>query len=563
MHAASPRHLRRPWSIVLPLTLGLLAAMLVTGGAMLWPTNVCWLQHADLAQSYLGWAFYRHDPWTLPFGATPSYGLEIHSSVYYSDSIPLLAMLLKPVAAWLPEPFQYFGPWVLACFILQAYFAWNLLSLSTDSVAARILGCLFFVAAPPMLMRLGGHMALVAHWAILAALYLYLRPSSKHQRGWWTVLVAASMVIHAYVFLMVAAIWVADVLRRLWLARHGENTSMPWRELAREVLQVMLATAVVAWLAGFFMISSRGMQAEGFGYYKMNLLAPFNGGGWSRFGLAFAQADGEYEGFNYFGVGGLLLLLAGLIAGLKQAAARQRRLWWPLVAVAVGLTLFAITPSVGLGMHEWQLPLPSWLHDRLAHSSIQATGRLFWVSYYMLLVAAIGALARTLSTRWLVPLLGVAVLLQAIDLAPGLRNLHQLLLTRATVDQATQLQGPFWDDAGQRYTRLRLVPTRLLAPGWEVLARYALEHHMGTDAIQVARADWKVFNRVRAHQLQLLDNGTPEPQTLYVLDPSIAERVARAAHPQDAVFLLDGWRVLAPGWNQPLPPGAVNLKPTP
>ena len=87
-----------------PAFLGLAALLLVTGGNMLAPGNVSWLQHQDLAQSYLGWAFYRHDPWGWPLGAHPSYGLEFHSSVYYSDSIPLMAIagLMATVSATLP-----------------------------------------------------------------------------------------------------------------------------------------------------------------------------------------------------------------------------------------------------------------------------------------------------------------------------------------------------------------------------------------------------------------------------------------------------------------------------
>ncbi|HET6552674.1 MAG TPA: DUF6311 domain-containing protein [Dyella sp.] len=557
----SNRDARQRWTLCLPLILGALAALFVTGGAMLSPGNVLWLHHADLAQSYLGWAFYRHDAWMLPWGATPSYGLEIHSSVYYSDSIPLLAMVLKPLASMLPEPFQYFGLWIVACFMLQGWFAWKIMSLATDNVFARILGCVLFVLSPPMLARLGGHMALVAHWVILAAMYLCLRSSSSRQHLWWSLLVPMAMLVHAYLFLMAAALWLADLAHRTWQARDIDQARVTWwRRALLEAAHVTALTLAVAWLAGFFMVPGRGMQAEGFGYYKMNLLAPFNGDGWSAFGLRFAEAAGEYEGFNYFGVGGLFLLFAGLLAAWRTPAHVRLRLHVPLICTSVLLALVAITPHVGLAGHQWQLPLPAWLQDKLSHSSIQATGRLFWLAYYALLAVAILALARWLPARWLTCVLAMAVMLQAVDLAPGLRNLNAVLTARATTDDAVHLQGPFWDEAGQRYRRLRLVPTRVLAPGWEVLARFALEHRMATDAIQVARANWKVFNHVRTEQLQRVSEGRPEPDTLYVLDPSVADRAARAARADDAVFILDGWRVLAPGWGQPLPAGAQDLK---
>lgn len=546
------------WAFCLPWILGALVALLVTGGPMLWPGNVLWLQHSDLAQSYLGWAFYRHDPWMLPFGASPSYGMEIHSSVFYSDSIPLLAMALKPFAPLLPEPFQYFGMWVVMCFMLQAVFAWKILSLATDSTLARTLGCVLLVLSPPMLLRLGGHMALVAHWIILASLYLCLRPSPSRQRLWWSLLVPLAMLVHAYLFLMAAALWAADLLHRLWQDRSEHQHAFRWQPVIMEGVQVVALTLAVAWLAGFFMVPSNGMQAEGFGYYKMNLLAPFNGDGWSAFGLNFGQTGGEYEGFNYFGVGGLFLLLAALLVLLRARA--LPRLHVPMVLVGLVLAIVAVTYNMGLGTHQWQLPIPAWLHKKLSHSSIQATGRLFWVAYYALLTGAVLTLARTLSTRWLVCVLGLALVLQVIDLSPGIRHLHAMLVTRATTDDSPSLRGPFWNEAGQRYQRVRLVPTRVLAPSWEVIAGFALQHRMSTDVVQVARANWKVFNHVRAEQMQNLLEGHAEADTLYVLDASVADRIAAAARPQDAVFVLDGWRIFAPGWNQPIPDGAQDLK---
>lgn len=74
----------------------------------------------------------------------------------FSDSNPLLAILFKAVDGWLPETFQYFGLWLLACFVLQAWFGWKLLGLITDNAALRLLGCGLLVFSPPMFLRTGG-----------------------------------------------------------------------------------------------------------------------------------------------------------------------------------------------------------------------------------------------------------------------------------------------------------------------------------------------------------------------------------------------------------------------
>ena len=118
---------------LIPLCLGFIVFLVIVGPLPLDPTNIDWLKgNKDPTQHYLGLAFYLNSPWQWPLGLNPQYGLDISSSIVYSDSIPLLAITFKALSGWLTTPFQYFGWWLLACFILQAWFAWKLLSLITD-----------------------------------------------------------------------------------------------------------------------------------------------------------------------------------------------------------------------------------------------------------------------------------------------------------------------------------------------------------------------------------------------------------------------------------------------
>lgn len=531
---------------------------------MLWPGQVGWLAHRDLAQSYLGWAFYRHAPWTWPPGADPAYGAGLHSSIYYSDSIPLLALLFKPLSGWLPEPFQYFGLWAAACFVLQAVFAWRLLGLVDRGWLDRLLGTMFFALAPPMLNRLGGHMALVGQWTILAALWLCLRPTRQGQTGWWSTLVAIAMIIHAYLFAMVAALWLADMLQRQ--CEMQQSNPLSWRGTLRrwlpELATVTLSTVLLAWLAGFFMVSGTGIHADGFGYYRMNVLAPFNGDGWSRFGLNFAQAPGEYEGFNYLGLGGIgLVLVASAMSLLRRGESRGRGLVSaPLWTVAALLAVLAVTCNVGIGSVQWHVPMPHRWWTKLSHSPLQSTGRLFWVTYYLILLASLFAVMRTLRGRVRTALLMFLVMLQLVDLSPGLTGLRAALIAR-TSDTTTSLRGPFWTAAGSRYRTLRMLPLRLMAPGWESVAFYAQSHRMRSDAVQLARFDWPTFLSLYNHGQAALLGDHLDPRTLYLLDDRDVA-VARVAIPGSsaALFRLDGWNVLAPGWTSGLPSKAVNLR---
>jgi hypothetical protein len=540
--------------------LGVLACLLITGTAMLDPGNVRWLTHSDLAQSYLGWAFYRRAPWGWPPGANPLYGAGLHSSIYYSDSIPLLAMLLKPLAAWLPQPFQYFGLWVLLCFVLQGWFAWRLLAVATQSRLVQCLGILFFLFAPPMLMRLGGHMALVGQWIVLAAVYLCVRPERKRQALYWALLLAVAMMVHAYLFAMAGAVWLADAAQRhLTCAQYPFSARL--RALAPELLGMAAVAACAAWMAGLFAVSGAGAQADGFGYYKMNLLAPINGAGWSRLGLNFPQAAGEYEGFNYLGMGGLALVLAALAIVVISRAPRAQRLPGPLLWMAVLLAVAAITCNIGIGSLQWPVPLPGKWRASLSHLPLQSTGRLFWVGYYVALLAALWVLLQTRSVARQITVLTVVLLLQGLDLAPAFFNLHAMLSARAR-EPVPGLRGPFWGAAGRRYATLSVVP--LSKPqDWERLAFYANGQGMGFDGVQLARMDMdKFFALYNEQQVALLSNRL-DARTLYLLDDRELP-VARAIPKQQAaLFRLDGENVLAPGWVGPLPASAIDLRATP
>jgi hypothetical protein len=161
------------WSNAIPLMMGVIAFIAVVGLGILNPRNVDWLlADFDMTLEYLGWAFYRNGPWTFPIGLNPNFGLDISSSIIYSNSMPLLAMVFKPFSGLLGEPFQFWGLWILLCFVLQAWMAWVLLGLITKDIWIKSFATGLLLFSPPMFSQIGFHNSTVGHFPILAALYL-------------------------------------------------------------------------------------------------------------------------------------------------------------------------------------------------------------------------------------------------------------------------------------------------------------------------------------------------------------------------------------------------------
>lgn len=93
-------------SFYIPIFLGIIFFYLVVGLGPLDPQNLSWIfGRFDPPKDYLGWAFYRNTPWGFPIGSNPDYGIDIGSSIVYSDSVPIMAIFFKLLSPLLGTPF--------------------------------------------------------------------------------------------------------------------------------------------------------------------------------------------------------------------------------------------------------------------------------------------------------------------------------------------------------------------------------------------------------------------------------------------------------------------------
>ena len=285
----------------------------------------------DAAQHYLGWEFFRHTPllqW--PIGANYPLGMELSSSIVFTDSIPIAAYIAKLFNPILPATFQYLGIWIWLCFVLQAFFAQRFLKFFLSNKAHVYLGACFVVLSPPLIYRLVhagyGHIALASHWLIIASFCLYRRPGRNDLR--WSLLIALCWLIQAYFAPMVAAVWLASLIKRLFV--DGERFS-----LLKSGGFVVITSFIVMWASGYFMIGSN-FNPEGWNYvFRWQPLSFVDSGtegstGWSYVLGDRGQLAGESEAFSFLGAGVIVLMAVSL-----ARAALQNRMTKVLVAIGV------------------------------------------------------------------------------------------------------------------------------------------------------------------------------------------------------------------------------------
>lgn len=122
-------------NIICGVLIGTLAFGLLYGYSTLDVTYDGWIYHSyadesDVIQHYAGWVNYRNSPWQFPLGKAGilgNYSEQAGTTISFTDSIPLVAIICKLFAPLLPNIFQYFGWYVYICFILQATSALMLL----------------------------------------------------------------------------------------------------------------------------------------------------------------------------------------------------------------------------------------------------------------------------------------------------------------------------------------------------------------------------------------------------------------------------------------------------
>lgn len=497
--------------------------------------NAGWLiRGTDNGENALGLHAWLHDPAPARSPRTTLLNAPDGVPLLFTDSNPLVALAAKPFAALLPADVQFVGPWIFLCLILSAVFAWLLLRGHAPGPLA-LWAAVALLAFPPTLANRFIHANLMAHWTILAALWLFLDPKRGPQLRWWAPLIAVTALIHSYLLVMVGAIWASALLRAAW---QGDG-----RARLRIALQAAVILLLVAAIALWLGIAGDYAPAGNYGAFAMPLDALWNPGNpsYSNVLPAFAQRPGRgFEGFQYLGLGGLLLLGGAVYAARTRPVAPAEQSWlqalrW-LVPALVVLTLLAVGNRMDFaGIRVFYLPLPAQVTDAL--DAVRASGRLFWPVAYTLLLVAILAVYRLPKPGLL--LAGLLVL-QIADLTGMARAIRAEASARALY---TRTADPRWAKLIAQARDVAFIPADVTADLslFQEVAWRATSLGRPVRTVYAARTSRSTERRLIAEQAAFA-RGELAPGRLYVLLPTAP--LPAAATPR--MVTLDGVTVIAP-----------------
>jgi Family of unknown function (DUF6311) len=471
--------------------LGLGYAFLVVGPRVLNPLDLSWLVN-DSATAYLGWGFFRQEPHlTLPLGWSEGLGYPLGESIAYLDSIPLLASICWLIRGILPDNFQYLGLYFALCCVLQFYFGFRISRrlCNGDNIGGILGGCLFLIA-PPFTWRAFDHFALISHWFILAALDQLLsdagRPS-RTQIAWRGVICFVAGGVNPYIAMMTFLILSGAYLRAVLLSRG-------WIARSCAGLGVALCSALLGLMLFGFLRTGDVSQYAGAGYekYSMNLLSPIDPG---RFGALLLKQQpsgaGQYEGYNYLGLGVLLAAIVAVARRPSSLRSLSRAETIPTLGVFFISLLLSLSSLGKAGnLTLWQLTLPHPIVTALA--SLRCSGRLFWPGYYLLFAGIIAAMFRAFSRRWSQVAMGAVLLIQILDVASLPAAIRHHWNSSAAPLISSEVA---WHDLGKTQRHLVIVPAWQCSgensPGgqnsYAIFGRLALEQHMTINSFYPGR----------------------------------------------------------------------------
>ncbi|HET8541892.1 MAG TPA: DUF6311 domain-containing protein [Anaeromyxobacter sp.] len=514
------------------------------GASILVPTRIAWVMAGDWAAGYLGWAFFRDAPFALPLGTNPGYPYPVGSTVAASDSIPIVAILLRPLSGVLPDDFQFIGAWLAIAFALQGFVGAKLVKLVTPSALAQALGGALFAVAPPLIHRVvgpnTGHASLSAHWLVLAFLWLALAPVEpgrvRPRLAAAGALLAVASGVHPYHLAAGVAISLALILRLRLVDR-----VLGWRGAAAGAAGVLAIAAAGLWLFGY-LASGTATPTAGFGSYSADLLFLVNPIHWSRLWRGFAFGRGQYEGFGYLGAGGLALVAAAAVALAVRPRAVSGARWraaLPALGAALVLAAYALSDTITVaGRKVAHVPVYDWIP--FVGSTFRSSGRFVWSLHYLVLLAAIAALARAGRQRPIAVAAGLAaaLALQALDVRPPIPIVRDRDWGRPRSD--------VWETARGAYRHVAMVPPYLVANGGQVAPEpWGCDRVWTWDAqvppADVARRLSATFNsgylgRLEAgpavascvEQRAALAAGRLDPETIHVVHPRYLPLLAAA-----------------------------------
>ena len=487
--------------------------------------SVEWLHDGnESAIEQTAWYFFRNDVWRFPLGLNPNYGDEIATSIVFSDSIPILAFFFKIFKPVLPENFQYFSLWYFLCFYFQLFFSYKILKKFTDSESYSLIGSIFFLLAPIFIFRMNYHASVTAHWLLLFTLYLTLTTKTDESKfSWFFLIIISSLILYNFTIIILA---VYSLLRVFELKLNKSS----FYSLLKDFFIIAPLLLLTLYIAGYLEIRAGDTLAVGFGQHKLNLLSIIdpvnttNNISWSWFlpDIQLSKEE-EMEGFNYLGLGQIIMLLFSLTLILNRkfnnslSSIINNKKIKAFLIISIFLTLWSLSNKISFGSYTLlEIPLNKFIFAAL--SVAKATGRLFWIVNYFLVIISIIIIYKCFTKKTSLLIIILLLTIQIVDISAGLKSRINFY-TKET--DSVRLKDPIWNKLFLKYEIIKTTYPQSY-PGIFYRFSAAMEKNKikKTNLAPQARINRKIAAESRYALYKNFNNKKLDPKIVYVIGHS-------------------------------------------
>ena len=511
----------------------------------------------DLVSDQLAFKFFINDQWHFPIGKNPNYGIGVGNSIVFSGAVPILSFLIKLIAGFLPNNFQFISIWFVICFTLQLFFSYLIINHFTKEKLYSFISSFFFIICPILLYRIPIHITLVAHWIILLCLYYEITNASFIKKEtFYSIIFPLSILIHFYFLPMLMIIKYSFLLNDYINNKNIKKNS-------KEILIPLVSLIIVAYISGYFQISAFDAMGFGYGFYSFNLAGFIDPQttndslNWSIFFKDIKNTSGQSEGFSYLGLGGFILLIFFLINFFKGKKSTQLSKL-PFIFIFLICFLLSISNIIYLGNDIiFEYKLPKLIYGLL--SITRASGRFIWILYYLIIIFGIVSIFQLFNNKnKSIFIIFFILIVQVIDLSPALKNYYKANAFNKI--EINNINDDFWKAISKDFTTIRTTYYKNTSNIYANTSNRILENFLITDIARLGRYDRSKASLKRNRLYFDLNNKQLDKNTAYVIDNINHLRYLKYLYLSEntGFFFIDGVWMMLPEYKDKMNQNDIN-----